>query len=572
MNKGGRDVALDERRLTELEEAAAELAAVVSTSADALARDVQGVADHLAERRFDVTVVGEFNRGKSTLLNRLIERDILPAGVLPVTSIVTELVYSDDEAATVTYEDGTEDVIDLTTLDDYVTEQENPGNARKITRARIKLNAPFLQHGAVLVDTPGVGSIFRQSTETAREAILRADGAIMVMSADAPITDAERNLIKLLSQRSERTFFVLNRIDHIESPDELDDIAWFVESVLREAFGIDQKVYRLSAKTGVGLDEFVRDVEDFLANGLSAARVALARKDVLALADRIDNECDLEDSAMALNATEVDERLSQFRRASDWQHDAFRDDQVLFEHASARIAGEMRDRMISASVVTDEAIADLHEAVTESSRAELEIAMDKAIEKRVRALMEPIRRREELDMERLWRRAAERFERATQRRADKLRDLAGELFDVQLRPIQVTQPSAQRARFFYSPPVRQAEPTGMLSRLLRPLLPERRNRDRLLEAGDQRFRQEMARHAERLGDDLAQRLGDANHQLLEAMDEQVMQVSHAMLRVIERAHAAKTATEFSQREQRDRSRRLRDAAEKARRAATLHQV
>lgn len=554
----------DDAQLAELAGIASELASVVRSEKSPLVEEVQVVAEHLAQGRFDVAVVGEFNRGKSTLLNRLTAHGVLPSGVLPVTSIVTELAYADTEAVHIDFEDGREERIDLSRLDDYVTEQENPGNLRKVATARVSLPSPVLKHGAVLVDTPGVGSIFRQSTDNAREAIVRADGAVMVLSADAPMTDAERGLIKLLSRRAERTFFVLNRIDHIEDREDLEDIRWFVESVLREAFGLDQKIYCLSAKTGEGFDEFARDFEHFLATGLGAARLAVAKRDISDLADRICNECDIEDSAMELNATEVEDRLGQFRRASDWQHSAFGDDCVLFAHAAAKVATDMRERLIGEAAISDETLEALHESVKDVNRAELEVAIDRAIEERVRELMEPIRRNQELEVEKGWRKAAERFERATQRRADKLRNVAGELFDVKLRPIRVSQPSAQRARFFYSPPVHEEPQPSMLSRFLRPLLPERRSRARLLDAGDQRFRAEMQRHVERLADDLAQRIADANRQLEVAMDEQVTQVAHAMLRAIERAQSAKTAVEHGQRDQRDRSRRLREIAQRAR--------
>src|SRR5690606_13044499 len=155
------------------------------------------------------------------LLNRLLDHVILPAGVLPVTSVITEISYGEEPRAEVRFEDGTSEIIELEELERYVTEQENPGNTRKVSGAQITIPARLLRHGAILVDTPGVGSIFRHNSDSAREAILSADGAVMVLSADTPMTEAERALIKLLSRRSERTFFVLNRIDHLEEP-ELD--------------------------------------------------------------------------------------------------------------------------------------------------------------------------------------------------------------------------------------------------------------------------------------------------------------------------------------------------------------
>lgn len=560
------DVIDEHDELAKLADAAGELAQAIDADASRLGDDARFVVERLRERRFDVAVVGEFNRGKSTLLNRLLDQVVLPAGVLPVTSVLTEITYGEEEQANVRFEDGTSEIIDLNQLERYVTEQENPGNTRKVAGAQITLKANLLRHGAILVDTPGVGSIFRHNSDSAREAILSADGAVMVLSADTPMTEAERALIKLLSRRSERTFFVLNRIDHLDET-ELDRVLWFVNTVLQEAFGMSQHIYSVSAKTGQGLEEFVEAFEDFLENGLDQARLSLARRDVLALADHVENECALQDSALELNSTELEEKLAQFRRAADWQHDAFADDRVLFTHAAKRIVSELDDRLTPVGILDDESIERLHAASIDVPKAELDMTLDRTIEKEVRALIEPARRREELETERLWRKAAERFERATQRRADKLREIAGELFDVTLHPVQLTQPTAQRGRFFYSAPVHVEAPASMLTRLLRPLLPERRNRERLIQAAESRFRDEMKRHTERLRDDLSQRLADANRGLEQAMEEQVSQVANAMMQAIERAQDIRVSAENEQHDQRDRARRLKEAAERARFAA-----
>ena len=558
------DVKQEHDSLAVLAGAAETLARSVEADAPQLAEEAHGVLGRLRERRFEVGVVGEFNRGKSTLLNLLVDRFVLPAGVLPVTSIVTELTYGDEEAKIV-FEDGTDEVIDLTEIERYVSEEANPGNARRVHTARIALPAPMLRHGAVLVDTPGVGSIFRHNSELARETILHADGAVMVMSADTPITDAERSLIKLLSRRSQRTFFVLNRIDFLEA-DELERVRWFVENVLTEAFGQPQQLYCLSARTRAGFEPFAQAFEEFLTNGLDEARLSLARRDLAALADRIENECALEESALTLTAAELDEKLAEFRRAAESQNESFADDCVLFEHASQRMLAELEERIAGADQVSDAAFSRIRQAAEEAPAAEIDATLDKAIEDEVKAVIEPMRRQEEFEIERTWRRAAERFERATQRRVDRLGETAGDLFHVDLRPVELAQPANQRGRFFYSSPV-HVEPTGgAFGRFLRQLS-GRNGRRRVIETGDQRLTEEVRRHLERLRDDLVARTADANRSLAEGMGEQVRHIGDAITQAVERAQAAKASAIDDQRAQRDRAQRLRAAATAARTAA-----
>lgn len=555
------DVTQERDALATLAEAAESLARSVEADAPQLVDDARGVLERLRERRFEVAVVGEFNRGKSTLLNLLVDRFVLPAGVLPVTSIVTELTYGEEQAKIV-FEDGSDEVIDLTEIERYVSEEANPGNARRVQTARIALPAPMLRHGAVLVDTPGVGSIFRHNSELARETILHADGAVMVMSADTPITDAERSLIKLLSRRSQRTFFVLNRIDFL-APDELERVRWFVESVLTEAFGTPQQLYCLSARTKAGFEPFAQAFEEFLTNGLDEARLSLAQRDLVALADRIENECALEESALSLTTAELDERLAEFRRSSDSQNESFADDCVLFEHAAQRMLDDLSARLIEQNRIEEGAFARIRQAAEESADGDIGTVLDEAIEKEVRAIIEPMRRTEEFEIEKAWRRAAERFERATQRRVDRLGETAGDLFQVDLRPVSLSHPANQKGRFFYSSPV-AVEPTGgALGRFFRQIA-GRGGRRRAIETADERLLEEVRRHIERLRDDLTARTNEANHHLADRMGEQVREISGAITQAVERAQAAKAAAIEDQDRQRERAQRLREAAGAAR--------
>lgn len=561
----------EQDEMTVLADAAELLArAVVDESATEgelarIADEARTVANRLREKRFDIAVVGEFNRGKSTLLNKLLHRGILPAGVLPVTSIVTEVTYGDREQVQLQFEDGSDQVIDLRDLDKYVTEEANPGNRHHVATARVVMPSNVLRNGAVLVDTPGVGSIFRHNSTVAREMILKADGAIMVMSADTPITDAERSLIKLLGQRAEQTFYVLNRTDHIEAH-ELQRVRWFVERVLEQATGKEQKLYCVSAKTGDGMDAFARAFENFLNTGLQDARLTLARRDISTLADKMENACSLEESALSMSASELEHSASEYRRAADWQHEAFSDDVILFRHATERTIRELEERL--KSVTVDENVREkIKKAVEKVPHSELDAAIDKSIQETVKEMLEPIRRREEGEVERSWRRASERFEKATQRRTDKLAEVAGSLFSVDLKPTRVSQPSQQRGRFFYSAPDRTDQPTGVLTRLFRPLTQERRNRERLLSNGMERLNQELQIHLERLHSDLADRIADSNKEFEHSMEDQVNQVNQAMMHAVQRAYEAKSEADSGVTDLRNRAGSLRIAAQTARNAA-----
>ena len=75
--------------------------------------------------------------------------------------------------------------------------------------------AGLLATGVVLVDTPGIGSIHRHNTEAGLAALLEADGAVLVLSVDEPLSEGEFELLEALTERRVRTFIVVNKADHL---------------------------------------------------------------------------------------------------------------------------------------------------------------------------------------------------------------------------------------------------------------------------------------------------------------------------------------------------------------------
>jgi len=88
------------------------------------------LVDRLDAARLRVLVAGEAKRGKSTLVNALLGREVLPSGVTPLTAVTTTVRYGDDERAEVRFLDGHDEKHPLAALTDLVTERGNPGNRR----------------------------------------------------------------------------------------------------------------------------------------------------------------------------------------------------------------------------------------------------------------------------------------------------------------------------------------------------------------------------------------------------------------------------------------------------------
>ena len=163
---------------------------------------IAALRDRLAAARLRVLVAGEAKRGKSTLVNALLGRPVLPSGVTPLTAVATTVRYGEDPHAEVRFADGHEEKHPLAALDDLVTERGNPRNRRGIAAVTAFVDAPVLAGGVELVDTPGTGSVFAWDTDAAHQALETMDAAVFVLTADPPVSASERDLLARVGELS----------------------------------------------------------------------------------------------------------------------------------------------------------------------------------------------------------------------------------------------------------------------------------------------------------------------------------------------------------------------------------
>ena len=126
--------------------------------------DVRNWSARISEGRFYVACVGQFKRGKSTLLDALVGEPILPTGVVPVTTVPTVLRYGKERSARVLI-DNKWKTIRPEELPQYVSEELNPENQKRVEGVEAFLPSALLASGMCLVDTPGIGSVFSGNTE-----------------------------------------------------------------------------------------------------------------------------------------------------------------------------------------------------------------------------------------------------------------------------------------------------------------------------------------------------------------------------------------------------------------------
>ncbi len=230
----------------------------------------------LAEDRFNLAVVGQFKRGKSSLMNAVIGRDLLPTGLLPLTSAITTLGYGPQERVLLKRKGWSLDQeIPLTDLAGYVTEQGNPGNGKGILEARVELAVPFLRRGLHFIDTPGIGSARQENTATTYAFLPETDAVIFVTSVEAPLSQAEESFLQDIRQHVRKLFIVVNKMDLL-TQEEHDQVLDYIRTGITKIIGTtDFRIYPLSARQGLQA-KLEGNGEGVLQSGLADFEAALA--------------------------------------------------------------------------------------------------------------------------------------------------------------------------------------------------------------------------------------------------------------------------------------------------------
>jgi hypothetical protein len=173
--------------------------------ADSLRRRAELIEQDLAV----FGIFGEFKRGKSTLLNALLGREVSPVRVTPETAVLVEVRYGPTPSAEIEFLDGRTEAIDVARLAEFTGRKTNPENVKRVARARVRVPNEYLRRGLVVVDTPGLQDVGRIYSNIAEEFVRKADAAILVLTYPA-VSLSELSFIAEAAAHLHKIFIVLN--------------------------------------------------------------------------------------------------------------------------------------------------------------------------------------------------------------------------------------------------------------------------------------------------------------------------------------------------------------------------
>ena len=318
---------------------------------------------------FLLVVVGEFNAGKSAFINALVGEPALVEGVTPTTAQIHLLKYGEQ-----------------------VTRQMGTG-------LEVVTAPADLLRDVHIVDTPGTNAIIREHERLTTDFVPRSDLVLFVTSADRPFTETERGFLQAIQSWGKKIVIVLNKVDILDRPADLEQVVAFVRDAGRALLGVAPDVFPVSARLAQRakhgepalwpasgferLEQYIRETLDDegrfrlkLANPLGVARalsrryiaiaeerLALLKDDLLLLAD-VDAQLTLYREDMKrgfeLRISEVERALLDMERRGDrFFEDTLRIGRVVDLLNRARVQKEFEEKVVA------EAPREIERRVTE---------------------------------------------------------------------------------------------------------------------------------------------------------------------------------------------------------------
>ena len=329
---------------------------------DGNASALREVEQRLTEDLFNIAIIGEFKRGKSTLINALLGRDVLPMDVLPTTATLNKISYSITPFVKIEYKDGRVEEINIEQLNDYVTKltRASEERARTIKEACVYYPVNYCKNGVTLIDTPGLNDD-ETMTEVTLSVLPQIDAALMVVMAQSPFSDSERDFLesRVITSDLGRVMFVVTGIDLLDEEDVdrvLQNITRRIqEHVMVKAekmYGKDSKEYELYRQKIGSVRVFGLSAKKALKAKLKGDEDMLARSGFLAFEDALEKFLTEDRGAIMLSvpvnriktsSIEIAKAVQLRENALSMQTEEFND---RYEKATAEIERIRQERKV----------------------------------------------------------------------------------------------------------------------------------------------------------------------------------------------------------------------------------
>ncbi len=429
--------------------------------------EAQTLRQRLESNVFNLLVMGEFKRGKSSVINALIGDDVLPVGVVPLTAIATILEYGETPAMQILFQDGTETRAEMQALWDFATEKGNPNNQKGVSEVRVSWPSPWLKSGVRLIDTPGIGSVHQHNSAVTYGLLPRADAVLLVLSVDQPIGQVEYDFLKQVRDYAGRIFFILNKMDLL-SASELAESQAFVSQIITEAMDYPVTLFPLSARLALagreensaeqlkqsGFKAFTEALKLFLAEDKEEALLASLARGLLRLLSQTKFSAELTLSSLTIPANELRHKIKAFENKREEMLQEEHDFSILLKAeikhlADHTVTTEVENFMAELSGEIENRVSKHFEHVRSLPSGELDESLRRYAIEEVRSGWDRFRRDEDEKLETAFDRICARFNGKINATVDELYRFSSDLFSIPFDAVTADSAWGIQAGFYY---------------------------------------------------------------------------------------------------------------------------
>lgn len=206
---------------------------------------MNSIARKLESHRYEIAVFGRVSSGKSSLINRLLEIQLLPVGTTPITAVPIHIVGGPQPRLRVTFMDRTV-AMRVEALPEFATEQGNPENAKRVLGLEVMVSSKRLQDGVAFVDTPGIASLVTSGTKLAYAYLPDSDFGLVLVDSQSTIGRDDLDILRSLHLAGIPSVVMISKCDLL-SPANVDKVLVYTRSAIAEHLGFSPEVIPISS-------------------------------------------------------------------------------------------------------------------------------------------------------------------------------------------------------------------------------------------------------------------------------------------------------------------------------------
>ncbi|MFO0677420.1 MAG: dynamin family protein [Polyangiaceae bacterium] len=281
--------------------------------AERIGRDL---VQKLDEDRFHLVVVGEFNHGKSTFVNALLGKAVLPTGVTPTTATIHHLKHGPTDSAVVVRTGGEREAIAWDDVKSLSVGGSKDKGIETVDFVEVSTPSPLLAEGILLVDTPGVNDLSLQRADITYSYIPRADAVLFLLDAGQILKESERAFLqdKLLAASRDKIVFVVTKWDILSESERAEAFAYAKDQLGK--FVPNPVLFAVSAEralegdvAGSGMTPLVDHLTRFLSEERGRILLDNALGEGLGVAQLLSKGLDAKRRSIGMRAEELDRKI-----------------------------------------------------------------------------------------------------------------------------------------------------------------------------------------------------------------------------------------------------------------------